>query len=354
MTSTRFAIRSLAVISALLLFGISSTNLFAQDNSGGDNSRRGFRGNRGDWSQRRGNDNNNGGDAQQQSRQMNWMPPFSGRGNSDNNTASGGGPMSMRGPGGFGGGPMGMRGPQLMTPEQMERFRAMTPEQKMEAFRKMREQQRPKATPEPGSEIALAKAYAQPELDLDLNGSTAMAWRRLTDEQRLEMAAWSSEERQHFRQSLREFVLAPDKASTAVVERMTHFLTENQMEAIRKLTDEQHKQASSLIDGYTTAALVMREYSRLPEADREALKKLPPSEKLKYLQEHGIDTTLFRSLFANAASTSMPPPPADAPPEMPDMPPMPDNMMPPPFPGGSQPFDAITTSVPEMAIPEAQ
>ena len=174
--------------------------------------------------------------SQQQQQQMSQQQGATGNGtaNAGNNASSGRRPRGMGGRG-FGGRGGGLR----MSPEQMEAFRNMTPEQRMEAFRKMREERdkaaTPKATPNPALDATMVKSLMQSEEFSDLNDDAALSWRRLTNEQRLELASMTPEERESFRHELTGFILAADKASTETKERMAGFLTEKQLYAFRDL-----------------------------------------------------------------------------------------------------------------------
>ncbi|MDD4278378.1 MAG: hypothetical protein PHX74_01440 [Candidatus Sumerlaeales bacterium] len=237
---------------------------------------------------------------EQQSQQQQQMSQQQGAiGNGTNNVQNNA--SSDRRPRGMGGRGFGGRGGLRISPEQMEAFRNMTPEQRMDAFRKMHAERdnaaTPKATPNPALDATMVKSLMQSEEFSDLNDDAALAWRRLTNEQRLELASMTPEERESFRHELTGFILAADKASTETKERMAGFLTEKQLYAIRALTEKQHTQATQIIEGYTSISLVEKSLAGLPESDRAALKRMLPAEKRAFLASKGYDTSLIDSLF---------------------------------------------------------
>ena len=206
-------------------------------------------------------------------------------GGSNNNSAgSNDGNINRRG---FGPG-MGM------PPEMWGQMQNMSPEQRRAMFEQMRQQrmgqpaQQPASVSStPGDQAAIARVYAQQE-SRDLNDSANLAWRKLTDEQRKTIAAMSEKKRPAFKKMLHDYIQSPDDCSSDTVEKMEGFLTPRQVDSIKKLDKEQRQQAVHVIDGFTSAALVRKFFLDLPKADKDALKKLTPSEKRDYLEQRGL------------------------------------------------------------------
>ena len=197
--------------------------------------------------------------------------------------------------------------PMTMSREDMERLRNMSPEERRETMRRMFDERRRMAEqppPDPNRDIALTTSYSESAEFKDLNDATAMIWRKLTDKQRLTLSDMTQLEREAFRNNLKNYIFAPDKLTTDTKAALDAFLTEKQMSSIQVLSTRQREQALKLIDGYTTMVLLQREFAKLPDDARDALKKLTPVAKREYLVAHGYDTTMMDSLFPHLAEQS--------------------------------------------------